>query len=55
MIQISEEAGRLLRELAQKTDRDTAMRIAAELLAETGHLANTPSAKYEWSGVSQRA
>jgi hypothetical protein len=50
MIQISEEAGRLLRELAKAADegRDTKLRITADLLAETGFIPNTKQHKAMW-------
>ena len=56
MIQISEYAGELLRELAKAADEMdmVKVRIMADLLAELGYIHNSPVAKFEWSGVSQR-
>jgi hypothetical protein len=48
MIQISEEAGRLLRKLAAAEYKEDQIEIAAELLAETGYIANTKQHKAMW-------
>jgi hypothetical protein len=48
MIQITEEAGRLLRQMAKAETTTVRLRIAADLLAETGYIANTKQHKAMW-------
>ena len=49
MIQISEEAGRLLRELAKiSVSLDKRLTLAADLLAETGMIPDTKQHKAMW-------
>jgi hypothetical protein len=48
MIQISEEAGRILRQMALTLSETERLRLAADLLAETGYIANTKQHKAMW-------
>lgn len=52
-IESAQRAQQLMKELVSTRGTDNRLRLMAQILAETGYIADTPHARYQWSGASE--